>query len=432
MTLNFSYATFQRKKYLYIFLFTILFATSYLIGYKSLSSSNNFKNLTVHQEKYLTYLPHDGFNNQRIELENAIFLAWFLNRTLIIPPLLFFKGVAPIISQPYDELYNILKRFMLPNDDYKKNEFEFCFSEYKTNCNFVLCLREDQSNCRTVSYTMYNWEELMDFTFLKQNIKYIHRQDFNYKHLLESIQIYDDKEVYNMTNDQSQYQQRYYDDPRSTKSLGKFKERVNLIDLSKRNEKLLHFGSVFSSIRIDQELPESKKFWKKLMNEMIPNNPIIINIVNKIVDKIGGTNNFIGAHARLKDGYFARNQNKTIKELIKKIQIDFKQINIKNDSTCLPTIIYLATDVKHNHKSLQPFFQTFPCVYTLNDFNDLLEPLKFLKNPKDDMIMYEFFIPLVDLLVTSRGNRFYQTPRSTFSRYAQQLNKVNFTKSIIF
>ncbi|CAG8795433.1 10853_t:CDS:1, partial [Dentiscutata erythropus] len=334
-------------------------------------------------ERYLTYLPHDGFNNQRIELENAIFLAWFLNRTLIIPPLLFFKGVAPIISQPYDKLYELLTRFMHPNDDFKNNNFEFCFSEDKTNCNFVLCFREDQSNCRIVSYTMYNWEELLDFAFLKQHIKYIHRQDFNLKYLLESLQIHHDKEVYNVTSDQAQYQQRYYDDPTSTIKLGKFKERVNLIDLSKRTEKLLHFGSVFSSIRIVRELPESKKIWNKLINELLPNNPKMINIVNGIIDRIGGTNSFIGVHARLGDGYFVKHQNEIVQELIKGIQKDFNHTDIKNDSACLPATIFLATDVERNHNSLQPFFQTFPCIYMLDDFNDLLESLKFLKNPKD-------------------------------------------------
>ncbi|CAG8776587.1 31900_t:CDS:1, partial [Racocetra persica] len=54
--------------------------------------------------------------------------------------------------------------------------------------------------------------------------------------------------------------------------------------------------------------------------------------------------------------------------------------------------------VNRNDTSLKPFFQTFPCVYTLDDFADLLEPLKVLKNPKDGMIMYEFLTPLVDLL----------------------------------
>ncbi|CAG8637680.1 15661_t:CDS:2 [Racocetra persica] len=240
---------------------------------------------------------------------------------------------------------------------------------------------------------MYNWEELMDFTFLKHNIKYIYHED--------------------------QYQQRYYDNATSTIELGIFKERVNLIDLSKRSEKLISFGSVFSSTRIVRQLSESIEFWNKLMNNMLPNNPTMINIMDKIIDKIGGTNGFIGVHARLGNGRFRINQNNTIEELIKRIKTDFK------DNVCLTSKIFLAIDLKRDHIFLQSFFQTFSCAYILDDFNDLLEPLKFLKNPKDGMILYEFLIPLVDLLVVSKGNKFYGTEGSTFSNYAQRLNEDN-------
>ncbi|KAH8921196.1 hypothetical protein BT69DRAFT_1351807 [Atractiella rhizophila] len=37
--------------------------------------------------KYLSYLPHSGFHNQRIELSNALSLASYLNRTLLLPPI---------------------------------------------------------------------------------------------------------------------------------------------------------------------------------------------------------------------------------------------------------------------------------------------------------------------------------------------------------
>ncbi|CAG8755057.1 6485_t:CDS:1, partial [Racocetra fulgida] len=268
-----------------------------------------------------------------------------------------------------------------------------------------------------VPYSMYNWEELLDFTFLKHNIKYICRQDFDFKYLLASLNIDNSTGVYNVTRDEDRYQQRYYDDATSTIELGKFKERVNLIDLSKRSEKLISFGSVFSTVRIVRQLPESIEFWNRLMKNMLPNNPTIINIVDKIVDKIGVTNGFIGVHARLGNG-FLKNQNNTIEGLIKRIKTDFE------DNVCLTSKIFLAIDLKRDHISLQSFFQTFSCTYILDDFNDLLEPLKFLKNLKDDMILYEFLIPLVDLLVVSKGNKFYGTKGSTFSRYAQRLNEV--------
>lgn len=41
------------------------------------------------------------------------------------------------------------------------------------------------------------------------------------------------------------------------------------------------------------------------------------------------------------------------------------------------------------------------------------------------MILYEFLIPLVDLLVVSKGSKFYGSDKSTFSAYARRLNEVN-------
>ncbi|CAG8570001.1 17604_t:CDS:1, partial [Gigaspora margarita] len=103
--------------------------------------------------------------------------------------------------------------------------------------------------------------------------------------------------------------------------------------------------------------------------------------------------------------------------LIKRIQEDFE------DGVCLTTNIFLAIDVKRDHISLQPFFQKFSCIYVLDDFKDLLEPLKFLKNSRDSMFLYEYLIPLVDLLVVSKGCKFYGSNSSTFSAYARRLNE---------
>ncbi|CAG8827001.1 34060_t:CDS:2, partial [Racocetra persica] len=141
----------------------------------NIPNSNKYEHLARHEEKFLAYLPHDGFNNQRIELENAIFLAWFLNRTLIIPPILYFTGVTPIIAQPYAELYNLLSHFMLPNNNFKENRFIFCFSEDETE--------------------------------------------------IESLNIDPNTEVYNVSGDEYPYQEQYYDYSKSKTKLGKFKKR---------------------------------------------------------------------------------------------------------------------------------------------------------------------------------------------------------------
>ncbi|CAG8696100.1 10235_t:CDS:2 [Dentiscutata heterogama] len=195
---------------------------------------------------------------------------------------------------------------------------------------------------------MWNWEKLMGFTFVKQNIKYIHRQYFNFTHLIESLHISINTEVYQVTNS---LLQQYNDGPTSITELGK--ECVNLIDLKNRNEKLLHFGSLYARLKIVTQLSENQNFRSQLRHEMLINNLMIIKI----------------------------EQNQMVQKLIKSLQEDFKHIKVKNNSPCSQKKIFLATDVQKNDTSIQPFFQTFHCIYVLGDFNDLLEPLKSLKKP---------------------------------------------------
>ncbi|CAG8466957.1 4441_t:CDS:2 [Gigaspora rosea] len=340
-----------------IILFMISWISYFIIEHES-QMSLNFNNLstiqTIDQEKYLTYLPHSGFHNQRISFKNAIFLAW-----------------------TFDLLYNDLSKL-------------------------TLCKNNSLKNFDKESYIGYDWEELMDFTFLKRNIKYFHRRDFNFTQLIKSLHINNDNDVYNITDNL----QQYYDSSVSIDEYRYFTTRINLVDLSKRPEKLLHFGSLFSSYKIITRLPENENFRNKLNHTMLPNNPTILKIVNKIVNRIGGTDSYIGIHARIGKGFL--NQNETMQNLTEIIQNDFKDIDAKNSSSiCLKTKIFLATDVPH-------------------DFDVLLEPLKSLTNPNDGVMMFEFLIPFVDLLVVSRGNKFYQTYSSTFSKYAQFLNQIRF------
>ena len=53
-------------------------------------------------EKFLAYLPHSGFHNQRIALENALTLSRLLNRTLLMPPVRL--GNKPLGYAKFDTL----------------------------------------------------------------------------------------------------------------------------------------------------------------------------------------------------------------------------------------------------------------------------------------------------------------------------------------
>ncbi|CAG8646046.1 10488_t:CDS:1 [Acaulospora colombiana] len=288
---------------------------------------------------------------------------------------------------------------------------------------------------------MYSWEELLDLKFVKRNIRIIHRPDFLYEHLLLHLNISKDQ-AFNLTADKRRYTQRYYDSRDSTLALDIFHERVNLEDLLNRTEKLLHFGSLFSSKRVVKQLQSSKKFWDSLLHEMVPNNPIILEVVEKITSRIGKAraNGYIGIHARLGD-HFSKKSEATIQGIIDRLKTDFSDpksnpnnnTNTENvidpdfNKACYPKfnskspiIIYLATDSHRNDTSLRPFLETFPCVYMLDDFQ--IEPAKDIVNPLDGTNMFKYLVSLVDLLVASRGSKFYGTPSSTFSGYAQRLN----------
>ncbi|RHZ49023.1 hypothetical protein Glove_535g44 [Diversispora epigaea] len=383
-------------------------------------------------EKFLTYLPHSGFNNQRIALENAIFLSWYLKRTLIVPPIIYFKNISPFGKQKFHPHYSRLAQ--LPLD---KNEFVSC--QERKNKTHVY------KDCIDAIYTFYNWEYLFSFKFIKENVRIIHRTDFIHKNLLNYLMITSENQTLNMTEDQFKFTQRYYDNVESVKPLGEFKERVNLQDLLSKSEKLIHFASVYSIRRLVIELPKNKIFWNDLLHDMIPNNPIILKVVDNIVKRMGGINTYIGVHIRIGKGFESRTVA-SIKNITSKIKSDFSDANIDSASvdllnsvdssntdfneTCYlkfnsknPIIIYLATSVSRHHRSLKPFIKTFPCIYVLKDFIQELEIMKSMTNPKDGMNMYEFFTSLVDILIASRGIKFYGTFLSTFSMLGERLNQ---------
>ena len=57
-------------------------------------------------ETYITYLPHSGFHNQRIELENALLLAAYLNRTLLLPSVYLGNSAMPWLR--FEKMYERL------------------------------------------------------------------------------------------------------------------------------------------------------------------------------------------------------------------------------------------------------------------------------------------------------------------------------------
>ncbi|RHZ45384.1 hypothetical protein Glove_680g25 [Diversispora epigaea] len=83
------------------------------------------------------------------------------------------------------------------------------------------------------------------------------------------------------------------------------------------------------------------------------------------------------------------------------------------------TVIFIATDVKSPRTSplLYKFFNTFPCVFVLDDFEKDLIEIKSLRNVDDKTQLDKYLIPMLDAMISAKGKEFYGTPRSTFSKY---------------
>ncbi|CAJ0745729.1 20585_t:CDS:2, partial [Entrophospora sp. SA101] len=267
---------------------------------------------------YLTFLPHSGFHNQRIALENAIFLSWFLDRTLVMPPYLLgirrpFRRLEKNLTELRSEPAEIVCKDSKP--------------KYESSC-----IRFHDS------YTFYQWDNLFNFSIVAEyNIKILPVSD------------YSDKKLFNILNINDPLNQVY-------KS---FKYHTN--------------HSFYDSDTLDAKVLK-KNPHKDFESNLMPNNKIMLEVVDKIVDNLGGFLNFISIHARNRD--------------------------VTKDSNLIT-----------------PLIEALPCSYMLLDFDPLLEPYRTLVNPIDNKILHKFLLPLTDLMVAARASNIYSMHASTFGRY---------------
>jgi hypothetical protein len=84
-------------------------------------------------------------------------------------------------------------------------------------------------------------------------------------------------------------------------------------------------------------------------------------------------------------------------------------------------VLYIATDIPkpRHHPLLQKIFRVFPCVFTLDDFNEL-DQIKRLEVVKERVKLETFLIPMVDAIISAHGHTFMGTPHSTFTSYIER------------
>lgn len=438
-------------------------------------------------EKFITYLPHSGFHNQRIELENALLLASYLNRTLLLPPVFLGNPAMPWLR--YDKMY---ERLLLQT----KRGLEHCPQLDKDEPLPSECLNYFR-------WTRVPWSFFYDFEeILKYPIRIVFRDDLSYEWLLESFNC-TMKDIYFM-KDMSPYEFRVYDKPDSPTPLAKFVNRIDIATLEAIEQPILHFGSVFGTYRVLAQTEEHAELLRMLRSQMIFRNPVLMDTATRIVKQLGGVNSFVGLHIRVGDGMFKvrasiniddiyhqlvdrftdltveqvahyedgrhdqdrqeneeyevrqlRNIRPIDQELSKPIQVNHpppdvlaqvlgdqppsalaKTCQVPRDATTRrfqKTVIYIATDAPspRTNPLLKKIFATFPCVFVLSDFAGELHDLKRIEVVEEKIKLESYLIPMVDAMIAAQGHTFLGTTDSTFSSYIErQLHPVYTGKQV--
>ncbi|KAI8982498.1 hypothetical protein BDB01DRAFT_792841 [Pilobolus umbonatus] len=397
-------------------------------------------------EKFITYTPHSGLNNQRIELINALVLAKALNRTLIMP--IVNIGHA-IIWKPSPLGEETLSK--CPNN-HKKLRFCREFEKYvPVSTEFIFDLSGAHSS----------------------GIQTIQRTDMSMDYFKNTWAAEED-DIYRL-QDTVRYSYRIYDSVDNTQNIRTFRYRVNMEELRAREERFIVFGSLHFTHRLAIDDAYLGSLREYLRREMGISHAIVTRQALTIISLLRGPDAFYGVHLRQADGFFAKSTQDTVETLKQTLRLpdldqyrynddlpteipvtnplsdaEESQVALLNDidtsssymellTTCATfqtkdvhprlRLIYMATDTIQPRITLQSLYEEFPCIFTLSDFPDVIEQTMQMHpmltgNAAIDQELTALgssinglLLPMIDAEITSHGRSFIGTKRSTFSQY---------------
>ncbi|KAF9650013.1 hypothetical protein BDM02DRAFT_1689768 [Thelephora ganbajun] len=205
-------------------------------------------------EKFLSYLPHSGFHNQRIALENALVLARLLNRAFLVPPVRFGHRAIPYRN------FTVLHRIL--DADY--TAYLCRLSDNVTNRNDTSAVRGAlldlpelperymlKKKRKPVIYIYLPWGWLTDFESIRQLQPTIQTLGSTHSWLSTRLDLRTDDVL--IIPDTLKYQYRFIDeimldtsDPRTfTNAI--YWENVASSSLTNHPAKLIQLGSLFGS-----------------------------------------------------------------------------------------------------------------------------------------------------------------------------------------
>ncbi|KAG0233185.1 hypothetical protein BGW42_007663 [Actinomortierella wolfii] len=308
-------------------------------------------------EKFLAYFPHSGFHNQRITLENGLRLAAYLNRTLLLPPLYLSKFKEGLVWKPPP----ILEQQWIARN---RSGVEYCRNNDPTNGKPALTksqishlppdMKIQYNQCYFYhAWTVVPWTFFFDIPKVIANvvgvggqtepIRVFDRPNMTIPWLKEHLKIKDlEKEVY-FFDDATRYHYKIIDDSATDYSVlpeeeqqydgqglapngvwkGRYAHPLLLSNLKLYPHRVLHFGSLYASDRVEaatEEHQELKKYIEDSMDLWNEDIEHATKVALKRIDEwrqLTGRKDpgFLGVHLRTADGPFIDSAGKSLQRL---------------------------------------------------------------------------------------------------------------------
>ncbi|KAF9476370.1 hypothetical protein BDN70DRAFT_863382 [Pholiota conissans] len=425
----------------------------------SIAQATGSELLLDRTQKYLSYLPHSGFHNQRIAFENALLLAYALRRTLLVPPI-------RLSSKPIRYIeYDTLSRYHEISD---KKGLKHCPQIPKFISRPSECLHYFESS-------FIPWTLLVNLSTVTAHQALYHLPNMSRSWIHANFDI--GSNDFHTLRDISAYQFRFVDDVNDPSPRGKYEIDVSFDQLNAIPEKLLQIGTLFGTGRLHLRNSGNLAYQAAIRQSMMFTNEMFSQAANSIARVLQPS--YLAVHIRAGDGLFQSIGEHTVNSTWWKILHDVLALSIPDicklelsfgtqaSSSCIlgragsdsstPTPIgspktlfsvpspletdcmgnrylkqqyhqlnvplYVATDLStpRTHPLLNIFRQTFPCIFFLEDFKSELAPLKQVTSPYDAVQLYNFILPYVDALVAGNALKVVGTEGSTFSKFIEDI-----------
>ncbi|KAI0345481.1 hypothetical protein BDW22DRAFT_1352950 [Trametopsis cervina] len=408
-------------------------------------------------EKYLAYLPHSGFHNQRIAFENALVLSRLLNRTLLIPPVRLgneFQYYAP---------FDVLQQMLIQAD--KRNW---------RHCGIVASDDAPEGCVASLGYTHVPWDWLVDLSEVRHHQHLLPRWNFTDEWLQDALDIGSDDMFVLADSSRDMYG---FQDFISLSDFParKYQYMIHLSTLALREERLIQLGTLFGSSRLHLRNLYNLNTRKSIRQSMAHLHPHLVDMASSIQQRLGSF--YLGAHVRLGDGIFEENARRNSRLVWWKLVHDILGFSIQEtlaierrfsddelgylkppadlplewelqtlpldpqvhmplakrackgnphaaqDLAALNTPLFVSSDasVPEDNLYLSIFLRTFPCIFFLSDFPDITASLDTWQSSVDGLLLKPFLLPFVDALVASRAQRVVGTEGSTYSRFVEDV-----------